>query len=70
MESCLRRNDRLNRPPVAPAALRCSPRLPIMAFGSRATGRELFPNVRGEHCRSSTTRANRWIFNGLRHPSL
>ena len=49
-------------------ALLCYLVLPIVTLGSRATVRELFPQVRGGRRRSSAARANCRIRNGLHRP--
>ena len=53
--------------PLLPALI-CYLVLPVVALGSRATGRELYPLVRGGRCRSSAARANCRIHNGLHCP--
>ena len=61
----------------SPLIYSCAPRhcvaalrFQIMTVGSRATGREPFPNMRGGRCRSGAARANRRIHNGSRHPGI
>ena len=60
---------KLRAPCTCVRALICRRALRIVRSGSRATVRELFPQVRGGRCRSSAARAKGRLHNGFHSPS-